>query len=285
MITTLVRAGVREQTACRILELARSTFQYRPKGHGKEEEALREELRSLARAHRRYGYRRIAALLRRLGRQVNPKRVYRLWKEEHLEIPRRRPRKRPLRGISFHPRRALRPDHVWTVDFAFDRTARGEVLKLLIVLDEYTRECLAIRVAGSIGAAELVDTLLGIVEVRGAPEYLRRDNGPEFIARELRAWLGSRKTHTAYIEPGHPWENGFAESFVGKLRDECLNQEVFLSRQEAVIVIEEWRREYNEVRPHSALGYRTPKEAALSPVGRAPEATTVRQGRIQKGQD
>jgi transposase InsO family protein len=163
------------------------------------------------------------------------------------------------------PLRALKPDQVWTYDFLFDRTEAGQLLKILIVLDEDTRESLAVRVARHLGAGEVIETLAWLLVRRGAPEYLRSDNGPEFIAQALHAWLAAaaQETRPVYIEPGHPWENGYAESFIGKFRNACLHEEVFRSVEEARVVIESWRREYNQRRPHSALGYQTPTERAL----------------------
>jgi putative transposase len=265
MLQELPRLCVSERRACRVVALARSSFRYRLAPPSSDEGALRRAVRSLARQPRRYGYRRITVLLRRQGHWVNAKRVSRIWKSEGLSLPRKRPRRRrqgPSMGL---PPRALEPNHVWTYDFLFDRTEAGQLLKILIVLDEYTRESLAIRVERHLGAGEVIETLEWLLMQRGAPGYLRSDNGPEFIAQALHAWLATaaQETRTVYIEPGHPWENGYAESFIGKLRDECLNEEVFRSIEEARVVIESWRREYNQRRPHSALEYQTPAERAL----------------------
>jgi putative transposase len=266
MVRELKLLGVSERMACRVVGLARSSFRYPLHPSPSDEGELRGTVRRLAREHRRYGYRRITALLRRQGHRVNAKRVWRLWKSEGLSLPRKRPRRRrqgPSMGL---PPQALEPNHVWTYDLLFDRTEAGQLLKILIVLDEYTRESLAIRVERHLGAGEVIETLAWLLMQRGAPGYLRSDNGPEFIAQALHAWLAAaaQETRTVYIEPGHPWENGYAESFIGKLRDECLNEEVFRSIEEARVVIESWRREYNQRRPHSALEYQTPAERALS---------------------
>ena len=220
----------------------------------------------LARRHRRYGYRRITALLRRQGQRVNAKRIYRIWKSAGLAVPRKRSRRRRRGPAVELLQRAQRPNHVWTYDFLFDRTESGQVLKILIVLDEYTRESLALRVERRLLANEVIETLGQLFAQRGAPEYLRSDNGPELIAQELQSWLALRGTQTVYIAPGHPWENGYAESFIGKFRDECLNEEIFRSTAEARVVIGSWGWEYNQVRPHSSLGYQTPAERALSSV-------------------
>ena len=258
--------GVSERAACRALGLSRSSQRYR--SHGSHDQAQREQLRAevraLAQQHRRYGYRRITALLRRRGERVNHKRVWALWKEERLSLPRRRPRKRRGPTTGERPRQARHRNHVWTYDFLFDRAERGQTLKLLTVLDEYTRECHAIRVGYRLDSGAVIDTLADLFGRHGTPAYLRSDNGGEFIAARLRAWLERRGTGTLHIEPGHPWENGYAESFNGKVRDECLNEEVFWHARHAQVVVERWRRHYNEERPHSALGYRTPAEAAAT---------------------
>lgn len=266
MVQELKLLGVSERMACRVVGMARSGFRYPLQPSSSEEGELRGAVRRLARQRRRYGYRRITALLRRQGHRVNAKRVWRIWKSEGLSLPRKRPRLRrqgPSLGL---PPRALKPNHIWIYDILFDRTKAGQILKILIVLDEYTRESLAIRVERHLGAGKVIETLEWLLMQRGAPEYLRSDNGPEFIAQALHAWLAAaaKETRTVYIEPGHPWENGYVESFIGKLRDECPNEEVFRSIKEARVVIESWRREYNQRRPHSALEYQTLAERALS---------------------
>lgn len=258
--------GLSERLACGLVGLARSSFRYRPQPPAPDEEELRAEVLRLAQRHRRYGYRRITALLRRQGHHVNAKRIYRLWGSMGLALPRKRPRRRRKGPVVELPQCSERPNHVWTYDFLFDRTESGQVLKILIVLDEYTRESLALCVEQRLGAREVIETLERLFAQRGAPEYLRSDNGPELIAQELQSWLALRGTQTVYIAPGHPWENGYAESFIGKFRDECLNEEIFCSTAEARVVIGNWRWEYNQVRPHSSLGYSTPAERALSSV-------------------
>lgn len=237
----------------------------------------------LVRDHPRFGYRRIWALLRREGWRVNRKRVYRLWRRQGLKVPRRKRKKRRL-GHSANGcvrLRALARDHVWAWDFIHDRTADGKALKWLSVVDEYTRECVALEVGRSLTAARVVEILAGLFRGRGAPEHIRSDNGPEFIAQAIRSWLSGAGVETLYIEPGAPWENGYAESFHSKLRDELLEREEFGTELEARVLSREWKHDYNHVRPHSALGYRTPAEFAAScpradsAALRRPEDTTV----------
>jgi putative transposase len=260
----LVERGVSERLACQAVGLKRSTYRYQARRVDEQEKAeLRDRVVALAHRHRRYGYRRITALIRRQGKRVNHKRIWRLWRAEGLSLPRKRPRKRRLGPAGALPTRALYRGHVWTYDFVFDRTDKGVSLKILVVVDEYSRECLAIRVGRRLDSEAVIATLDALFGLYGMPEYLRSDNGGEFIAGRLTEWLGRRRVKTAYIEPGHPWQNGYAESFNGKFRDECLNEEVFWSEKHAQVVVERWRRHYNEERPHSALGYRTPAEAAV----------------------
>lgn len=284
MVQELKALGLSERLACGLVGLARSSFRYPPQPPAADEEQLRSEIVRLAQGHRRYGYRRITALLRRQGHAVNAKRVWRIWKSAGLSLPRQRPRRRKSPTGEL-PQRAERPNHVWTYDFLCDRTEAGQVLKILIVLDEYTRESLAIRVEQRLGAGEVIETLERLLAQRGAPQYLRSDNGPELVAQELQNWLAVRGTQTVYIAPGQPWENGYAESFIGKFRDECLNEEIFRSVPEARLLIEGWRREYNEFRPHNAWGYSTPAERALSSVcGSAPAFSIVTQSTVAASQ-
>lgn len=232
-----------------------------------DEDALRGAILALASQYGRYGYRRITALLRRDGWHVGKDRVQRIWRQEGLKVPQKqRPRGRLwLNDGSSGRLRPERANQVWSYDFVSARTHEGRGLRLLVLLDEYTRECLAIRVARRLGSYEVIEMLADVMLFRGIPEHLRSDNGPEFVAQELRRWLAKLGTGTLYIEPGSPWENGYCESFNGKLRDECLNGEIFYSLKEAQIVIEKWRREYNTERPHSSLGYRPPAPAAGNP--------------------
>lgn len=260
----LVERGISERLACRLVGVHRSSYRSPAPAEPAAEVGLRTTIRELARAHPRYGYRRITALLRRQGQVVNPKHVGRIWREEGLVLPRKRPRKRRKSEASGLPTRATYRGHVWTYDFVFDRTERGQALKMLVVLDEFTRECHRIRVGRRLDSAAVIATLEELFAEHGAPAYLRSDNGGEFIAEQVQGLLARRGTETIYIEPGHPWENGIAESFNGKLRDECLNREVFWGAAHAQVIVERWRRQYNEERPHSALGYRTPAEVAAA---------------------
>ena len=217
-------------------------------------------MHELAKERRRYGHRRVAALLRAEGWRVNNKRVRRLWRREGLKIPRRVKKKRRLGhdGNGCTRRRATRPNEVWSYDFVFDQTADGRRLKILPVVDEFTRECLVMLVGRRLTAGDVIKALARAAVRRGMPEHLRSDNGPEFIAKEVRAWLAREGTGTLYIEPGSPWENAYSESFNSRLRDELLNGELFSSEKEAVVLLEQWRRAYNDERPHSSLGYVAP---------------------------
>jgi len=259
--------GVSERYACRVLGQWRGTQRYLPMDRP-DEEALTEAMIALAIEYGRYGYRRIAVKLREAGWHVSTDRVQRIWRQEGLKVPQKqRPRGRLwLNDGSCVRLRPERANHVWSYDFVSAMTHDGRTLRLLVLIDEYTRECLAIRVARRLGSYEVIETLADVMVWRGIPEHIRSDNGPEFVAKELRNWLRKVGTGTLYIEPGSPWENGYCESFNGKLRDECLNGEVFYSLKEAQIVIEQWRVEYNTRRPHSALSYRPPAPAAYSPL-------------------
>jgi transposase InsO family protein len=214
----------------------------------------------------RYGYRRVWALLRREGWEVNKKRVQRLWREADLKVPRKQRKKRRLAtGASENGctrRRAERIDHVWSYDFAMDQTDDGRRLKVMPVVDEYSRECLALGMERSITASDVMETLDRLFTERGAPKYIRSDNGPEFIAQALKSWLAASGVGTLYIEPGSPWENAYSETFVGRLRDELLDRELFANLKEAQILAEDYRGHYNHHRPHGALGYLTPAEFA-----------------------
>lgn len=220
----------------------------------------------LAREHPRYGYRRVTALLRREGWSVNGKRVHRLWRQAGLKVPQARRKRRRLGhgGNSCTRHRAERPNHVWSYDFVMDQTSDGRRLKILPVVDEYTRECLAIEVERGLTAEDVVSTLEYLFEVRGEPEHIRSDNGPEFIAEAVRGWLARRGSKTLYIAPGSPWENAYSETFNSRLRDELLDREEFETLKEAKVLLEDHRLEYNHRRPHSSLGYRTPAEFAAA---------------------
>ncbi len=212
---------------------------------------------ALAAQYPRYGYRRIAIFLEREGHVMSFGRCHRLWKQAKLQVPRRRPRKRVATGRP-RPNAPTGANQVWSYDFVFDWCANGQQLKCLTVTDEWTKEGLAIEVDGRIRSGRVIEVLLRLISERGVPLYLRSDNGPEFVSRALLKWIVAQGIQTALIDPGKPWQNGSTESFNGKFRDECLSLEWFRSRAEAKVVIETWRRHFNEVRPHSSLGYLTP---------------------------
>ena len=237
-----------------------------------DEDALTTAIIALAGQYGRYGYRRVTALLNHGGWPVGKDRVQRIWRREGLKVPqKRRPRGRLwLTDGSCVRLRPERPRHVWSYDFVAALTHDGRKLKILTLLDEYTRECLALRVARRLGSNEVIKTLATAMTTHGIPAYLRSDHGPEFIAKELRHWLSGVGAAPLYLAPGSPWENGYCESFNGKLRDECLNSEIFYSLREAQIIVEQWRIEYNTRRPHSALSYRPPAPAAV----RSPASST-----------
>jgi len=261
------KLGVSERRACRVLSQPRSTQRYRASPPS-DEPKLVSRMIDLARIYGRYGYRRITALLRREGWRVNHKRVERLWRREGLKVPKKQ-RKRGRLWMTDGSCLRMRPEHrnhVWAYDFVADRTANGRPLKILTIVDEFTRECLAINVARSIRSIDVLETLSELFLERGAPEYLRSDNGPEMTSALIRGWLETLDVQTLFIEPGSPWENGYVESFNGRLRDEFLNQEIFYTLREAKILIERWRREYNGFRPHSSLGYRPPAPEAVIPL-------------------
>jgi transposase InsO family protein len=224
----------------------------------------------LATAYGRYGYRRITALLLREVWRVNHKRIERLWRREGLKVPKRQPKRGRLwlTDGSCVRRRAEHRDHVWSYDFVFERTHDGRPIRTLVVVDEHTRECLATRTARKLNSEDVIACLADLFVRRTTPAYLRSDNGAEFTARAIREWLGRLGVTTLYIAPGSPWENGYVESLIGKLRDELLNGEIFYTLKEAQVLIERWRREYNQIRPHSSLEYRPPAPEAVEwPLG------------------
>lgn len=257
--------GVSERRACRVLGQPRSSQRYVGEKAGKDA-AMIERMATLSVENPRYGYRRVWALLRREGWEVNKKRVQRLWREADLKVPEKRHKKRRLApGMSENGcarKRAERPDHVWSYDFAMDHTEDGRRLKVMPIVDEYTRECLALEIERSITASDVVGTLERLFTERGEPEYLRSDNGPEFIAEALKRHLAASGVGALYIEPGSPWENAYSETFVGRLRDELLDREVFANLKEAQVLGGDYREHYNHHRPHGALGYLTPAEFA-----------------------
>lgn len=259
MVHILVGKGLSERRACRCLDARRTSIRYQGRPESALNVQLREELKELSHKHRRYGLPRMASILhRRHG--VNHKRVERLWKDEGLPLPRKLINYRPRTQPWERPAQGSRPNEVWSLDFVHHRTEHGQMLKMLTVIDEYTRECLEIRVEKEMRHDTVLETLDELMFERGAPVFLRSDNGAEFIAAPLQAWLRQKGVRTVHIEPGHPWQNGYIESFNGKFRAECLDQELFYSRGEAQIIVDKFRDHYNNERPHSALGYRAPLE-------------------------
>ncbi len=271
----MAELGVSERRACRVLGQHRSTQRKTPTTPD-DEAALRADIIALATRYGRYGYRRIAALLERAGWAVNVKRVHRIWRQEGLKFPSKQPKKSRLwlNDGSFVRLRPERPNHVWSYDFVEDRTHNGRKYRMLNIIDEFTRECLVMRVDRRLNSTDVIDALTDLFILRGVPAHIRSDNGPEFIAKAVRNWITAVGAQTAYIAPGSPWENGYCESFNSKLRDELLNGETFHTLKEARTVIESWRRHYNEVRPHSALGYKPPApEAVLWPAAQSGPAS------------
>jgi transposase InsO family protein len=272
------KLGLSERRVCRVLGQHRSTQRKIPTTPD-DEAALTADIIALALQYGRYGYRRITALLREVGWRVNRKRVERIWRQEGLKVPQKQPKKRRLwfTDGSCIRLRPEYPNHVWSYDFVEDRTHDGRKFRMLNIIDEFTRECLTIRVSRKLKAVDVIDVLSDLFILRGVPGHIRSDNGPEFVAQAVRAWISAVGAKTAYIEPGSPWENGYCESFNSKLRDELLKGEIFYTLKEAQIVIESWRRHYNTVRPHSSLGYRPPApEVVLWPAPQsrpAPPAT------------
>jgi len=252
------RRGLSQRRACRLLSVARSALGYESRLAQRDAPVV-AAMHDLARQYPRYGYRRIQVFLARQGFEMSADRAYRLWHQAGLQLPRRRPRRRVASGRT-RPIPATAANQVWAYDFVFDRCANGQLLKCLTVVDEWTRECLAIEVSGSIRSRHVIDVLARLVSLHGAPRHLRSDNGPEFVSRAILKWLHGSQIDTAPIDPGKPWQNGTNESFNDKFRDECLSLEWFRSRAEAKVLIEVWRRHYNEVRPHSSLGNLTPRE-------------------------
>jgi putative transposase len=261
--------GISLRRACALLQVARSTVGYES-ALAKRDAPVIEAMRELAAQYPRFGYRRIQVFLARRGLTMSADRAYRIWKKAGLQVPRRRPRRRVATGRP-RPLPATGANQVWAYDFVFDRSANGQQLKCLTVIDEFTRECLAIDVAGSIGSGRVIEVLSQLVSVRGAPKYLRSDNGPEFVSRAVLQWVLQAGIETAPIDPGKPWQNGSNESFNGKFRDECLGMQWFKNRIDAKVAIDSWRKMYNEVRPHSSLRNLTPAEYARRSSTTSPE--------------
>ncbi len=257
---------VSERRICRALSQPRSTQRYLP-GIRDGEELLIKRMIELATKYGRYGYRRITALLQREGFQINHKRVERLWRKEGLKVPQKQPKRKRL-WFNDGSCIRLRPqfkDHVWSYDFVATRTEDGRPLRILTLIDEYTRECLALKVARRLRSPDILEQLGYLFIYRGLPNFIRSDNGPEFTAKAVRNWLERLGVQTLFIEPGSPWENGYNESFNGKLRDELLNGEIFTTLLEAKVLIENWRIEYNQIRPHSSLNYQPPAPETIEP--------------------
>ena len=257
---------VSERRACAALEQHRSTQRKVPRGHD-DEERLTADTIALARQYGRYGYRKIAGLLEQAGWLVNDKRVERIWRREGLKVPHKQPKRGRL-WLADGSCIRLRPEHrnhVWSYDFVEDRTHHGRKYRMLNVIDEFTHECLAIRVARKLKAIDVIDVLSDLFILRGIPGHIRSDNGPEFVAKAVQEWITAVGAKTAYIEPGSPWENGYVESFNARLRDELLDGEIFYTLREAQIVIESWRRHFNTIRPHESLGYKPPAPEVFVP--------------------
>lgn len=274
------RYGVSERRACAVLGHHRSSQRY-PKQINSDEPSLRQDIVRLASQYGRYGYRRITAMLRAEGWQVNHKRVERVWRQEGLKVPQKQPKRGRL-YLNDGSCIRLRPcweNHVWSYDFVSERLHGGRKFRMLTVIDEYSRRCLAIKVDYQLKAEQVLETLAELFIREGMPDYIRSDNGAEFTAREVQQWLATLKVRTAYITPGSPWENGFNERFNGSLRDELLNGEIFYSLAEAKVMIENWRSHYNEIRPHSSLNYQPPAPkvftASALPQGLSPHSAAL----------
>lgn len=260
----LERLDVSERRACRVLKQPRSTQRYACRKRS-DENRLRARVVALASAYGRYGYRRVTALLQQEGWQVNHKRVERIWRQEGLKVPAKQPKRGRLwlnDGSCIRLRPAYR-NHVWSYDFMQDRTHNGVAFRILNIIDEYSRECLMTCVDRQLNHLDVLDALNWLFLWRGVPAHIRSDNGSEFTAQRVRDWLDTLKVKPLFIEPGSPWENGYIESFNGKMRDELLNREIFYTLAEAQVLIEDWRRTYNTIRPHSALNYRPPAPEAI----------------------
>jgi putative transposase len=255
---------VSERRACQVIGQARAT-QRRQLSPPSDEVQLTSDIIALATRYGRYGYRRITAMLNNSGWRVNHKRVERIWRKEGLKVPKKQPKRGRL-WLNDGSCTRLRPEHenhVWSYDFMIERTANGRAFKILNIIDEFTRKNLSTKVNRRMRSQDVIDELFELFILRGIPEHIRSDNGPEFTARAVRKWLGRLGVKTLFIEPGSPWENGYIESFNGKMRDELLDREIFTTQKEARVLIEQWRQEYNQVRPHSSLGYRPPAPEAI----------------------
>jgi len=253
-----------ERRACKVVELHRATRRYEPK-EDKINKEITPRITYYAGKYGRYGYKRVTALVRAEGYKVNHKRVYRIWRKEGLKVPEKQPKRSRLwlNDGSCIRKRPEYKNHVWSYDFVHDYTHDGRVIKMLTIIDEFSRECLAIDVSRKLNSLNVLEKLADLFLERGVPKYIRSDNGPEFIAKRLQEWFKKLKVSPLFITPGSPWENGYIESFNGKLRDELLNGELFYTLKEAQVLIEKWRRNYNTIRPHSSLGYKPPAPEAI----------------------
>lgn len=254
--------GLSQRRACALLSVARSALSYTSRQVSKDGPVLSVMTR-LSAQYPRYGYRRIQVFLEREGHPMSADRAWRLWRQGGFQVPRKRPRKRATLSRP-RPQAPSGIGQVWAYDFVFDACANGQSLKCLTVIDEYSRESLAIDVAGSIRSGRVIEVLAQLIAVHGAPKVLRSDNGPEFVSRALLKWATDQHLDMALNDPGKPWQNGTNESFNGKFRDECLSMEWFRNRIEAKVVIEQWRQHYNQIRPHSSLGNQTPAAFKLA---------------------
>lgn len=252
-----IKRGLSHRRACALLGTSRSSLYYRHKMPAKDAPVI-EMMRTLSGAYPRFGSRRVKILLAREGINLGKERCARLWAGAGLQVPKKR--RRRLSGTRPRPRPPMGINSVWCYDFVYDACANGQKLKCLTIVDEFTRECLAIDVSGSIRSSRVIEVLSRLMKVHGIPRYLRSDNGPEFVSKELLEWASKESLELALIDPGKPWQNGANESFNGKFRDECLSAEWFRNRLEAKVVIEDWRNHYNDFRPHSSLNYQTPHE-------------------------
>jgi putative transposase len=270
--------GLSVRRACTLFSVARSALSYQGRKVARDSPVI-ERMKELSAQYPRYGYRRIRIFLGRDGYRMSPSRAHRLWRAARLQVPRRRPKKR-IAAARPRPQAPCGPNQVWSYDFVFDRCANGQQLKCLTVTDEFTKEGLAIEVDGRIRSARVIEVLSRLMSARGVPTFLRSDNGPEFVSKALLSWIVAQDIGMALIDPGKPWQNGVTESFNGKFRDECLSLEWFRSRAEAKVIIEAWRRHYNEVRPHSSLDYLTPNEFAARGTSTAPRQATGRDAAV-----
>ena len=264
MANTVEYYGVSERRACRVLGQCRATQRYSPRQE-EDEERLRNDVIRLSSEYGRYGYKRITALLNQDGWRVNHKRVARIWREEGLKVPSRQPKRSRLwlGDGSCVRRRPEHPNHVWSYDFVYDRTQDKRSFRVLTLIDEFTKESLALEARRRFTSLDVIEVLSDLFITRGLPEYIRSDNGPEFTSQAIQKWLNSLEVAPLFIEPGSPWENGYNESFNGKLRDELLNGEIFYTLKEAKIILERWRIHYNTKRPHTSLGYKPPAPEAI----------------------